>query len=257
MDFTIKKILTPFNFTYGNSIQRIKYIVIHYFGYLGSAESVANYFFSAPRGASAHYVLDEGSVIFQCVEDMNIAWHCGTKRTYFHPDCRNHNSIGIEVRPYKINKQRSNHSEDSDWYFTDETINNLIMFVKYLMNKHNIDIDNVIRHYDVTHKQCPRPYTGDDINTYYKVTGNTMWSRFKNRLIEEGDDMDGKEIFDRLMAYLNTLPTSDYAIEASKKGIKSKIFADGNKDGLVDNPRAFVTREQLVVVLNNAKLLDK
>ncbi len=46
MSFTIPKNLTKINFTDRNDISRIKYIVIHYFGSLGSAKSVSNYFAS-------------------------------------------------------------------------------------------------------------------------------------------------------------------------------------------------------------------
>jgi N-acetyl-anhydromuramyl-L-alanine amidase AmpD len=81
MSFTIQKNLTKINFTDRNDISRIKYIVIHYFGSLGSAKSVSNYFASDYRGASAHYALDDDEIIWQCVEDEDIAWHCGTSGT--------------------------------------------------------------------------------------------------------------------------------------------------------------------------------
>ena len=69
----------------------------------------------------------------------------------------------------------------------------------------------------------------------------------------KGDDdyMTGEQIYKELMNYLNKQPTSDWAKTASKAGIKSGAFTDGNKDGYIDNPRAFVTREQLAQVLYN------
>ena len=260
MSLTIKKILTSYNFSDRNDTRRIKYIVIHYFGSLGSALSVANYFAGAYRGASAHYSLDDGETVYQCVEDEDVAWHCGTSGKYYHPYCRNSNSIGIEVRPYKIDTSRSSISSDTDWYFHDKTIDNLVELTKVLMKKYGVDADHVIRHYDVTHKLCPRPYVGDDVNDYYLVSGNKMWAKFKTRLTaeeSEDDDMDGKDISEKLNAYLAQQPTSDYARESSKKAIKSGLFSDGDKDGLIDDPRGILTREQLAVVLNRAGLLDK
>jgi len=265
---TVKKVLTPYNFSDRNDIRRIKYIVIHYFGSLGSAKAVANYFASAYRGASAHYALDEGPIVYQSVEDEDVAWHCGTSGTYFHAECRNSNSLGIEVRPYKINTARSAYASDTDWYFTDEIIANLAILVKYLMKKYGIDSDHVIRHYDVTHKYCPRPYMGDDINTYHKVSGNTMWARFKTLLItEESEDEDvdfanlTDEQIDALMARMNkrlaALPVSTYAKESSEKAVKSKLFSDGDSDGMVDNPQGFARRQELATVFNRAGLLDK
>ena len=69
--------------------------------------------------------------------------------------------------------------------------------------------------------------------------------------------MEGKEIHKKLNEYLSKQPTSAYAKESSEKGIASGLFADGDGDGLVDNPKGFLTREQLAVVLNKAGLLDK
>lgn len=100
MGLTIEKLLTTYNFSDRPAGSRkIEYIVIHYYGSLGTAKAVANYFASAYRGASAHYCVDDGDTAYQCVEDEDVAWHCGTSGTYYHPSCRNSNSIGIEVRP--------------------------------------------------------------------------------------------------------------------------------------------------------------
>lgn len=175
MSYSIEKRLTPYNFTDANNIGRIKYLVIHYFGDLGTAAAVANYFKNAYRGASAHYCIDEGEVIYQCVEDNDIAWHCGTSGQYFHPECRNSNSIGIEVRPGKVNTAHLS-SEDQDWYFKPEVVDRLVEFTKALMKKYNIPIDRVVRHYDVTHKTCPNPFV-------VNAKAQTAWVAFKNRLI--------------------------------------------------------------------------
>ena len=59
------------------------------------------------------------------------------------------------------------------------------------MAKYGIDADHVIRHYDVTAKWCPRPWMGDDINTYYGKTGNQLWTEFKAGL---EDDVTTKSI---------------------------------------------------------------
>lgn len=73
---------------------------------------------------------------------------------------------------------------------------------------------------------------------------------------EEEPEMDGKMIYEKLNEYLKTLPTSPYAEEASRKGITSGLFADGDKDNLVDFPQGYLTREQLAVVLDRAGLLE-
>jgi hypothetical protein len=75
--------------------------------------------------------------------------------------------------------------------------------------------------------------------------------------LNKEEDMEGKDIYEKLVAYLETLPTSDYAKESSEKGVAAGVFMDGDKDGLVDNPKGLVTREQLAVVLNRVGSFDK
>ena len=210
MNLRIEQRLTAINFTDKNNVSRIKYIVIHYFGSLGSAAAVANYFRSAYRGASAHYTLDEGDTVYQCVEDGDIAWHCGTKGKYLHPYCRNSNSIGIEVRPYKIDPSTAADATKKDWYFTDKTIDNLVVFTKYLMKKYNIPPENVVRHYDVTGKWCPRPYMGDDINQYWHVTGNEMWRKFKERISSKEEQSDMSKITQEEFNEMFTIAMNEY-----------------------------------------------
>lgn len=235
--------------------RKIEYLVIHYVGAFGNAEQNSKYFKDVNRRASAHYFVDPKGV-WQVVEDKDASWHCGDAGSGEYKDvCRNANSIGIEMCVTKMNRS-SPSGADTDWYFEEKTVENTIALVQHLMDKHNIPLDRVIRHYDVTHKWCPRPYVGNDVNKYYKKTGNQMWAEFKRSLIKGEKEMTGKEIYNKLNKYLKTLPTSGYAREASKKGVKSGLFVDNNKDGLVDDPRNFMTREQLVTVLDRAGLLD-
>ena len=154
------------NFTKGRK-QKIQFLVIHYTANNGDlAKSNCNYFKSPNRNASAHYFVDEKE-IWQSVEDNDMAWHCGTSGKYYHSKCRNDNAIGIELCSEKDSK--------GNYYFTNETINNAVGLVKMLMEKYNIPIENIVRHYDVTHKNCPAPF----------VNNNTAWDNFKDSLMEE------------------------------------------------------------------------
>ena len=75
----------------------IRYLVIHFTANDGdTAKNNADYFARAEISTSAHYFVDENEV-WQSVRDADIAWHCGTRGVYFHPYCRNANSIGIEL----------------------------------------------------------------------------------------------------------------------------------------------------------------
>lgn len=159
----INKNLTTRNFSSGRS--SINYIVIHYTGNNGdTAKGNTTYFKSTYRGASAHYFVDKTS-IWQCVEDKNTAWHCGTKGNYY-SSCRNNNSIGVEMCSVVNN---------GVYCIPEQTVTNAIELVKYLMKKYNIPVSNVIRHYDVTHKSCPEPFVRDV----------SQWNSFRSRLTAE------------------------------------------------------------------------
>lgn len=171
----INKLLTPYNFTDKNSVGRIKYIVIHYVGALGGALENCQYYAGKYVGASAHYFVGFNGEIWQSVEDEDIAWHCGAN-SYKHGECRNANSIGIELCVRKRNTA-SQGATDKDWYFEDATVEAAAELTRYLMDKYGVPADHVIRHYDVTGKICPNPYV-------YNTTAHT-WDEFK-RMISSG-----------------------------------------------------------------------
>ena len=170
----IEKLLTPYNFTNKDNVGRIKYIVIHYVGALGGAKANCQYYASKYIGASAHYFVGFDGEIWQSVGDEDIAWHCGAN-SYRHAECRNSNSIGIEL----CVRNRGNQAADSkDWYFEDATVKAAIELTEYLMKKYGVDVANVIRHYDVTGKICPNPYV-------YNTTKHT-WDAFKKAIAGGG-----------------------------------------------------------------------
>ena len=91
----------------------IRYLVIHFTANDGdTAKNNADYFARAEISTSAHYFVDENEV-WQSVRDADIAWHCGTRGVYFHPYCRNANSIGIELCSRKNGEK---------FYFMPETV---------------------------------------------------------------------------------------------------------------------------------------
>ena len=166
----INKLLTPYNLNRLGDTSRIKYIVIHYVGATGGAEANCRYYASKYIGASAHYYVGFNGEIWQSVEDGDIAWHCGAK-SYRHPECRNSNSIGIELC---VRNKGSQSAESRDWYFEEATVQAATMLTRELMEKYGVPAERVIRHYDVTGKICPNPYV-------YNHTAHT-WEDFKAAL---------------------------------------------------------------------------
>lgn len=152
----------PGNYTARRS-SAIRYLVVHYTGAPGTARNNGAYFASrGDIGASAHYFVDAQDIV-QSVPDSGRAWHCGAA-SYRHSECRNDNSIGVEMCCYP--------NVDGTWYFDPATVDNAVLLIRALMAQYNIDIDHIVRHYDVTGKICPEPYVRDAAS----------WAEFKARL---------------------------------------------------------------------------
>lgn len=148
----------------------VKYLVIHYVGAQGSAKANAQYYgYTAGTGASAHYFVGhaaEGAAVWSSVPEGDTAWHVGAKQ-YIHPECRNGNSIGVELCCHK--------RADGTWYFDRETVDAAVALCRDIVGRYGLDRAHVLRHYDVTHKKCPAPFV-DDVEA---------WTAFKERIFEE------------------------------------------------------------------------
>lgn len=144
----------------------VKYIVIHYTANNGdTAQGNGRYFANNDKlGASAHWFVDETDRVLSVPENF-VAWHCGGVM-YNHPQCRNSNAVGVELC--------SRRAADGTFYFTPETVANAQELVRELMEKYNVPVDHVIRHYDVTGKVCPAPFVG---------AGKAAWDEFLGGLI--------------------------------------------------------------------------
>lgn len=160
------------NYKRGRS-SSIKYIVIHYTANKGdTALNNVKYFANNVVGASAHYFVDENNV-YSSVPELDTAWHCGGNKQSntggkWYKKCTNSNSIGIEMCLLDKNGDVKN-----------LTIMKTVELTKHLMNKYDIPAENVIRHWDVTGKYCPKPFAGDN---------NAYWQDFKNRITDQGGD---------------------------------------------------------------------
>ena len=142
----------PSNYRAGRT-QPVRYIVMHYTANNGdTARNNCDYYHRVGGlQASAHYFVDEYGVM-QSVRECDTAWHCGA-RAYWHPECRNGNSIGIEM----CSRKRA----DGSYYIKPETVANAAALAREIMQRYGIDTEHVVRHYDVTGKRCPMPWVDD------------------------------------------------------------------------------------------------
>ena len=143
------------------SSRTVNYICYHYTGnYEDSAAGNANYFMGANRDASAHYFVDDNN-IWQSVDANDIAWHCGNYT-------RNSDSIGIEMcctaGNYRIGEKALTNSVALG-----------VELCKYFNITASMVDTYIIRHYDVTGKNCPAQFAGSN---------NADWQAFKNRIKE-------------------------------------------------------------------------
>ena len=177
-----------------------RYIVIHYIGAAGQAKANADYFYNVNRNASAHYFIDK-NVTYQVVEEDAGAWHVGdaasgvyqsnrgnwpggaTRNGYRGEGATNYNSIGIEMCQNVISGVQI-----IDWPIDEIVIQQTLLLTKQLMDKYNIPITNVIRHFDVSGKLCPAPWRGRAGSSTWP-----KWNEFKSRLaklVESGESIE-------------------------------------------------------------------
>ena len=128
-------------------------IVIHYTANPGTSAAQNRSYFNDPSSDSAsHFIVGiEGEAIL-CIplNERSAA-----------TNHRNNDTISIEVC----------HTDETG-QFTDASYDTVIKLTKWLMDKYNLDTDHVIRHYDVTGKDCPR----------YYVQNPDAWEQFKEDL---------------------------------------------------------------------------
>ena len=118
-------------------------MVIHYVGNPGTtAQANRDYFanlsLTGDTYASSHFVVGLEGEIIQCVPLTEVAY-CSNER--------NEDTISIEVC-----------HEDATGEFSPETMESLVKLTAWLAVTFDLDTEDVIRHYDVTGKICPKFY---------------------------------------------------------------------------------------------------
>lgn len=208
-----KRILSNGN-NYGanRSTNCIDYIVIHYTANNGdTAVNNGNFFKNNNVGASAHFFVDSNKVV-NSVPVNYEAWHCGYDPggRYYHPSCRNWNSIGIEL---------CDDNPAGGIYPSSKTIANAVALTKELMKKYNVSASHVVRHYDVTHKFCPAYWSGSEKK-------NKLWqTEFKNKLTSQKAKLQSNAGLYKV-AYKDPIGGASKAFKTLKKGTVVTVLSD-------------------------------
>lgn len=176
----------------------IRYIAIHYTAgstsKAGSALATKNVFLT--RAASADFVVDDAEIV-QINPDLKnyYCWAVGDKKNPYsgggslYGSALNKNTVSIEICS---NLKKGTSSQDANhkgWSFTEESLNNAVRLVRYLMKKYNVPKDRVVRHYDISGKLCPGIIGWNDAITYTTTGAMTSinstsveWEKFKAKL---------------------------------------------------------------------------
>ena len=157
--------LTPNKFSRPQiSLNKVTKIAVHYVGNPGtSAEANRNYFENQKNGGtyvSSHFIIGLQGEIIQCIPLNEISYCTNQANTY---------SISIECC-----------HPDSTGKFNEATENSLAELCAYLLEKFGLSADDIIRHYDVTGKQCPLYWSP----TKYQPAevANGRFEEFKNKV---------------------------------------------------------------------------
>ncbi len=121
----------------GTRLEDIQGIVIHYVGNPGtSARQNRNWYVNPESGVSSHFLVGLDGEVLQCVP----LWEKSSASNW-----RNSDTISIEVC----------HPDESG-KFKDVSYAALVELTAWLLETTGLDVDQVIRHYDITGKLCPK-----------------------------------------------------------------------------------------------------
>ena len=177
----------------------IKYLAIHYTAGSSSAAGRARGMKSsweATKRASADFGVDDRDMVQFNPDPRNYkCWSVGDAKKpaggggQLYGKATNANTISIEICS-NLKAGYSHQAVNHDgWYFTEATLANAVKLAKILMERYNIPIERVVRHYDISGKICPgvvgwNNYVLFDKNG--KRTGESNdsheWQKFKDRL---------------------------------------------------------------------------
>lgn len=142
-------------------LKEVKKIAVHYVGSPNSsALANRNYFENCKEGGryvSSHYIVGLKGEVIQCIP-LDEWSYCTNQANGY--------TISIETCHPK-----------SDGVFNDNTYVSLCELCAMLLKKYNLTVNDLIRHYDVTQKQCPLHWTPTKYQS--EAVATARWNRFK------------------------------------------------------------------------------
>lgn len=157
----------------GKKIKIVKAIVIHWTEVPNQKpEDTINYWANTNRKGSAHYVIGTNGEIYQAIPDDEQARHAGSNDGIYKDIANNLFGDGINPNIYSIGIEMEPINDIGE--FSNETYSSAVELTILLCTKFDLNPNiSVIRHYDVTGKDCPK----------YFVNNEDKWIQFKNDVI--------------------------------------------------------------------------
>ena len=127
--------------------EKIRNIVIHYTANPGTSAAQNRSYFESLKDtkntkASSHFIVGIQGEIIQCVPTWEYAYASNDR-----------NSDTVSIETCHVSK---------DGKYTEETYGSLVHLTAWLCEKFGLTEEDVIRHYDVTGKICPKYFVDDE-----------------------------------------------------------------------------------------------
>ncbi len=144
----------------GDKLEAVNGIVIHYTGNPGTTAEQHQHYYgelakTGERSASSNFVIGNDGKIIECVPEDEVAYASND---------RNSDTISIECC-----------HQDETGKFTEKTYDSLVKLSAYLCAKYDLNEEQILRHYDITGKECPK----------YYVTYEAKWTELKEDIMKE------------------------------------------------------------------------
>ncbi len=157
------------------AIKEVRAIIAHWTANTdrgANAMANRNYFNLGLRAASAHYCVDDSTIV-QCLFDNEVGYHVGAtkyksegKRVMRGYKTPNYTTVGFEMCV----------NADGNWF---KTYANSVQVAAWLLYKHGLNPEtDLLRHYDITGKDCPK-----------MMLEEKPWIEFKARVQDQYNEL--------------------------------------------------------------------
>lgn len=186
-----------------------EYLAIHYLGVNGENPDLYD------NGYGGHFYVSKTGQCYQAALVSDEIWHVGRGGyEYIHPKARNYNTIGIECATFTASGRNK---DEETWYFTEATQEACARLAAWILYHYKIPFDHLLRHGDITTKNCPSPYKRDA-----GKGSNWTWEQFKAKVKSY---LDGAESEDTYMVEFEKVHMGSTG--ADVKTLQTMLYAMG------------------------------